>query len=230
MEEYLNPTSFLDSDHPTIQEFAYQHTIEQTTLREKAVALYYVIRDRLAYYPYYLDLRPQGLKASYILTKESGYCVEKSILMAASCRALGIPARLGFATVRNHLSTERVEQFLGTNEMVFHGYVDLYLEEKWVKATPVFNQKLCEKLKVAPLEFDGREDSIFQEYSPGGDRFMDYIHEYGVFEDMPFELFVKELKEHYPMLFEIAQEVEDGYLIGVPWGDWREAMVQAKKE
>jgi hypothetical protein len=30
---------------------------------------------------------------------------------------------------------------------------------------------------------------------------MEYLHEYGQFDDLPYELFVQELKVHYPHLF-----------------------------
>ncbi|NIV15920.1 MAG: transglutaminase, partial [Aliifodinibius sp.] len=89
-----------------------------------------------------------------------------------------------------------------TNIMVFHGYTELHLNGRWVKATPAFNKELCEKLRVAPLEFNGEEDSIFQEYNHEGGKFMEYLHDYGRFPDVPYELFVHELKKHYPHVFE----------------------------
>ena len=144
-----------------------------------------------------------------MLRRDYGYCVEKANLLGACARALGIPARLGFANVRNHIGTARLEKMLRTDVLVFHGYVELYLEEHWVKATPAFNAALCRRLGVAPLAFDGRHDSLFQQYDSSGGKFMEYLHDYGTFPDVPRELFIDELKKHYPHIFEHPQPYSD---------------------
>jgi hypothetical protein len=58
---------------------------------------------------------------------------------------------------------------------------------------------------AAPLEFNGVDDSLFQEYN-GGVQYMEYLHQYGVFSDFPYDLFVAELKMHYPHFFEKKTE------------------------
>ncbi len=199
---YLRPGIYTDSDHPDILAYAQRITAEIDSPKAQAIALYRSIRDEFRYYPYHLILKPYALKASYLLSKDYGYCVEKSNLFAACLRALGIPAKLCYANVRNHLATEKVEDYLRTDLMVFHGFVDLFLEGKWVKATPVFNAQLCERLGVAVLDFDGENDAVFQESDKSGRPFMDYVHDYGCFADLPFELFVSELRRHYPHLFD----------------------------
>ena len=179
----------------------------------KAIALYLYVRDQWRYDPYDLVLDPAKLKASDILERNAGNCCEKAILLAGLARAAGIPARLGFARVYNHLGTARLEELLKTNLMVFHGFTELYLNEKWVKATPAFNKDLCEKLNVNPLEFNGLEDSIFQEYDRGeGKQFMEYVHDYGTFSDFPYTYFMEELMSHYPHVFEDKMEIVRGYL------------------
>jgi transglutaminase-like putative cysteine protease len=199
---FVRPGIYTDSDHPAVQAFAREHTQGLTTPIEQAKALYLAVRDGFRYDPYRILLRPHALKASYLLSKDHGYCVEKSNLLAASARALGIPTRLGYANVRNHLATGKIEAFLRTDVLVFHGYVELHLEGQWVKATPVFDQALCQRLGVAPLEFDGLHDSIFQQSDKQGNPFMEYLHDHGLYSDVPFEAFVEALKTHYPHLFE----------------------------
>lgn len=201
---YLRAGTYTNSEHPLVRAYAQKHAGHTEDQVEQAVALYYAVRDGFKYNPYDVKLLPKYLKADNILGREHGYCVEKSNLMAAAARSLGIPTRLGFAIVRNHLATERLEKMLGTDLLVFHGYVELWLENKWVKATPVFDAELCRKLNVDTLEFDGREDSLFQESDKEGGPFMDYVHDYGHFADVPFELFVSELRKHYPSLFELS--------------------------
>jgi transglutaminase-like putative cysteine protease len=202
MDEYLKSTEFLDFDEPEVREFAERNSDQNKTATQNAVSLYYAVRDGFTYNPYTLDLRRTGLKASNLVRRKSGYCIEKAILLAAGARAVGIPSRLSFYNVKNHIATERIEQILNTNVLVFHGAAELFLNGQWLKTTPAFNKRLCEKLNVAPLEFDGTADSIFQQFDESGAVFMDYLHEYGDFSDFPYELALSEMRRHYPHIFE----------------------------
>jgi len=202
MNEYLKPTEFLDFDKPEVREFAERNSDKNKTVTENAVLLYYAVRDGFTYNPYTLDLRRMGLRASNLVVRKSGYCIEKAILLAASARAVGVPSRLSFYNVKNHIATERIEKILGTNVLVFHGAAELFLDGRWLKTTPAFNRRLCEKLNVAPLEFDGSQDSIFQQFDKTGAVFMDYLHEYGDFADFPYELALSEMQKNYPHIFQ----------------------------
>jgi transglutaminase-like putative cysteine protease len=210
MEEYLKPTEFLDCDHGGVREYASRNTFDVGTDVERAIKLYYAVRDGFQYDPYVLDLRRESMKASAVLTKTRSYCVEKALLLAASARAVGIPSRLSFYIVRNHIATERLAKALEKDYLVFHGAAEMYLDEKWVKATPAFDKRLCDFLGVDPIEFDGTSDAIFQEYDRSGNVFMEYLHDYGAFEDMPYELFLGELDKHYPHLTNNPRFVTDG--------------------
>jgi transglutaminase-like putative cysteine protease len=204
-QDYLRPTEFLDYDHPAVKHFADSHTRQAVCPVDKAVLLYYAVRDGFLYDPYRLDLRREGLRASTLTSRRSGYCIEKAILLAASARAVDIPSRLGFYIVRNHIATEKLERVLGKNYLVFHGAAELYLQNQWIKTTPAFNASLCQRLGVDPLEFNGNEDCIFQEYDKNGDMFMTYLHDYGTFTDMPYDLYLSELKLHYPEAMDNSQ-------------------------
>jgi transglutaminase-like putative cysteine protease len=201
MQEYLQPTEFLEFDQESVRKFAEMNTVGAKNEREKAVALYYAVRDGFQYNPYLLDLRKEGLKASSLLKRNRGYCVEKAILLAASARAVGVPSRLSFYIVRNHIATERLEKALKKNYLVFHGAAEMFLGGKWLKTTPAFNKNLCKYLGVEPLEFDGKTDSIFQKYDKAGNVFMEYLHDYGNFTDLPYQLYLQELEKHYPHIF-----------------------------
>jgi len=209
MQEYLRPTEFIDSDHESVREFAARHTASAGTDVERAVNLYYAVRDGFQYDPYVLDLRRNALKASSLLAKTRGYCVEKAILLAASARAVGIPARLSFYIVRNHIATERLAKALKKDYLVFHGAAEMYLHGRWIKTTPAFNKRLCDFLGVEPIEFDGTSDAIFQEYDRNGNIFMEYLHDYGAFADMPYQMFLDELDRHYPHLTKNPRYVTD---------------------
>lgn len=200
-EVYLRPTAFIDANHPAVMEYANARTSAAKSEREKVVDLYYAVRDEILYDPYHLVLIPEEISASKTLARGTGYCIEKSLLLCAAGRAQGIPSRLGFSIVQNHLSTKKFVEMLRTDKFVFHGYNEFWLDGKWVKCTPAFNKTLCDKAGVHPLEFDGLHDSIFHEFD-GGKKFMNYLHEYGQFDDFPYQLFVEELKIHYPHLFD----------------------------
>ena len=170
--------------------------VEQDT--QRAVAVYYAIRDGILYDPYSADISVAGLKATTVLEERRGWCVSKAILLAACCRALGIPARLGYADVLNHLSTEKMRQRMKTNVFYWHGYTALYLDDRWVKATPAFNIELCEKFGLKPLEFNGRDDSIYHAFDQAGNRHMEYLHDRGQFLEPPIEAMRRTFDEYYP--------------------------------
>jgi len=195
--KYLMPSSIIDSDHKLIQEFAKEVIGENEDPIEKAVSLYLAVRDGIRYDPYSPFYLPEHYRASYVLKRGRSFCVPKASLLCALARASGIPARLGLADVRNHLLTRQLLDFMGSDLFVYHGFVELFLEGKWVKATPAFNKELCEKHRVPPLEFNGREDSLFQPYNLEKQRFMEYVAFRGTFWDVPVEEIVSGWKIAY---------------------------------
>jgi transglutaminase-like putative cysteine protease len=202
MEKYLQSSFFLDFQSEEIQFFV--KDIDKTSEKTKiATELYYKIRDAFIYDPYHLDLRFDALKSSVIASKKRAWCVEKSILLASCLRNFQIPSRLGFAIVTNHLGVEKLTKYLRKPEIVFHGYVEVFLNDKWVKCTPAFDKRICKLSGVSPLNWNGKDDSMFQEYE-GTTKFMEYIHYYGEFDDVPIQLMNDEMKKHYPHLFETA--------------------------
>ena len=194
---YLRPTAILDSDHPRVAAFARQSAGQVNDPVEQAVRIYYTVRDGIRYDPYYPFYLPEHYRASHVLASGRGYCVCKASLLCALGRSLGIPSRVGFATVRNHLATRQLIEFLGSDLFVYHGYTDFFLNGKWVKATPAFNKELCLRHRVAPLEFNGREDSIFQPFNQENNRFMEYLDFHGTFDDIPVKEIVAAWKEAY---------------------------------
>ena len=205
MEIYLAPSYFIDSDTPSIVAFAHSLSKEDKTPLEKAISLYYGVRDGIRYNPYLIEARRSCMQASYILEKKEGYCVNKAVVLAACARGVGIPARLGFADVKNHLVTGRLRAMMGTDLFVWHGYTEFYLEGKWVKATPAFNLELCQAFGVKPLAFDGKNDSIFHPFDVHGNRHMEYVNDHGSFGDLPFDTMINAYVQAYPRYFELAE-------------------------
>lgn len=201
LTQYLAATEMVESTHPEVIAYTQKVVGDATEPIEQAVRLYYAVRDDFLYNPYQVDLTVDALKTTALLERGSGFCVEKANLMIAGARHLGIPARFGFADVRNHVGTSKLAEILQTNVLVFHGFVELYLKGEWVKATPAFNKTLCEKLGVAALDFNGRDDSIFQENDGQGGKFMEYLYDHGTYADIPREYMVECLVKKYPHLF-----------------------------
>ncbi len=193
----LKPTQTIESTHPSVVQFTARHAGDAAGDVERAVSLFYAVRDGFRYDPYQIDLTISGMKASTTLEIERGWCVSKAVLLAACCRSLGIASRLGFADVRNHLSTERLRQRMRTDIFYWHGYTELLLEGTWVKATPAFNIELCEKFGLLPLEFDGRKDSLYHPFDAAGNRHMEYVNQRGSYADLPLEEIIRTFQKEY---------------------------------
>jgi transglutaminase-like putative cysteine protease len=185
--QFLIPTPTVDSGHAAAG----------TDPTERAVALFYAVRDGFRYNPYRVELTVEGVRASTTLANGYGWCVPKAALLAACCRAEGIPARLGYADVRNHLSTERLRRYMKTDVFHWHGYTSIYLEGRWLKATPAFNIELCEKFRLQPLNFDGRSDALFHPFDLAGNRHMDYLNDRGEYDDVPVDEIAKTFRNEY---------------------------------
>ncbi len=198
MGVFLCATPTIDFDSSDVQAFVTANSAAKATDLEKAVSLYYAVRDQLRYDPYTVSPRLVDYSASHTLQAGRGWCVTKAIVYAACCRAVGIPARLGYANVRNHLSTENLRRIMGTDIFYWHGYTDVYLNDRWVKATPAFNLALCKKFNLQPLEFNGLEDSIFHPCDLDGRQHMEYLNYHGEFADLPFAQMIRDFSRFYP--------------------------------
>ena len=198
IEDCLKPGSIINSDNPVVIEYASEILGgEDLSAREKAVKLYLRVRDDIKYNPYLPFYKAEHYLASNIIKSGTGFCIPKAALLCAVARASGIPARIGFASVRNHLSTKQFLAYLGTHVIAYHGFSELWIDGKWVKATPAFNAELCLLHKVPPLEFDGSNDSIFHEFNGEQKKFMEYTAFHGVYHDVPVDMIVEEWKRIY---------------------------------
>lgn len=202
---YLRASYFVDHHSAAVRGFVQDALAGQAVNADdevaRAVALFYAVRDKIRYNPYSISGVRGSYKASSVIEAGEGWCVSKGALMTACARALGIPARPGYADVRNHLTSERLTRSMGTDVFAYHGYVELWLRGCWVKVTPVFNIELCEKFGVVPQEFDGASDSLFQEFDAGGRRHMEYLQDRGPYTDVPFAEIMADFSARYPRLY-----------------------------
>ncbi|MGM0564278.1 MAG: transglutaminase-like domain-containing protein [Pseudomonadota bacterium] len=206
MQDYLQETRYFDYQHPLVREFV-ERALGEAGLDgdrgdevQRAVALYRAARDGIRYNPYTFQTSDESFSASGTLAAGQSYCIPKAVLLGAAARAVGIPSRLGLADVKNHLSSPQLLEYLRSDVFRMHGYIELYLDGQWVKATPAFDTRLCQRMGVEPLAFNGREDSIFQPYTEGGQKHMEYLNDHGYFADVPVDFIIDTIAHHYPHL------------------------------
>ncbi|OUS05453.1 transglutaminase [Rhodobacterales bacterium 52_120_T64] len=202
---FVSPAHYVDSDSMEVQSFvvaALRNMSPDVSKKDKAIRLFEAVRDGIRYDPYTFALNADAYRASMIASTESAFCVPKAILLAACLRAVGIPAALGFADVKNHLNTPKLAELMGTDLFIYHGYVQLWLEGEVYKVTPAFNMELCQRFGVKPLVFDGENDALFHEFDEQDQRHMEYVNDRGLFVDAPMEEFLQAFHETYPKLEE----------------------------
>lgn len=194
----LAPTRFVDSDHPDVVARAVAVTDGLPTARERAVALFEAVRDGIRYDPYSLSRDPDDFRASAVLAGSQRWCAPKAVVLVAQARAVGIPARLGFADVRNHLQSAKLAERMGTDVFAWHGYAVMWLEGAWRKASPAFNRELCERFGTKILEFDGRSDALLHAVDKSGRRHMEYVRDRGIHRDLPLDEVFATFAAAYP--------------------------------
>lgn len=203
-DTYLEPTAYLNYDHPAVAAFAAKALAGATTDKEKAVQAFYAVRDSIRYDPYRITDRADSYKASDVLETGAAYCIPKASLLAAVTRSAGIYTAMGLSDVTNHLCSPRLRDAMGGKELfMHHGYAVMLIDGRWVKAAPAFNIELCDKFDVTPTEFDGVEDALLQEFDKRGREHMKYVASHGLWSDMPFQRVYDDFTSYYgPQLWE----------------------------
>ncbi len=200
LTRYLAPGRFIDSDAPSVIAYAKQHTASAKDQHDAALRLYGTIRDGIIYDPYVDLADPSNYRASGVLAAGRAFCIGKAALLAACARVVGVPARTGYADVRNHLTSPRFYEKAKTDKFIWHSYTELYLNGRWVKATPAFDRALCDRLGLKTLEFDGETDSLLQPFDRSGRQHMEYLNDRGAFADVPFDTIQADFFTFYPSL------------------------------
>ena len=201
MEIYLQPSKFFDFNKPKVRQKALEITEGCESDIEKAKALFYWVRDTIKYnMQLFVPIILNNFKASKVMQKGQGFCVSKSILLSSLARAVGIPARIHLVDLINHLVSQKVIDFMGTNIMFYHGFSEFFLDDKWVKLTPSFDQETAMRGGFLPMvEFDGKNDAVFPPQDLNGKKFGEYVGDRGVHADLPLNDIDKIFREKYEM-------------------------------
>jgi len=190
---YLQPTFTIDADNEMIAERAQRLIATCSTDEEKAVKLFYFVRDSIRYNLFMISVFVEDFRASKILEWGKGYCVQKAVLLTALGRAAGIPSRMAFAKIRNHRVPEHIIQRMGDNLFPRHGYNQFFLSGRWVSVAATFDRALCEKNGLPTVEFNGREDAILPPTDLTGKPYIEYVKKFQPCEDLPFEWIAKKI-------------------------------------
>lgn len=210
----LQPTNFLDYRSGEVQDFVERWVpTTASTAIERAVSLYYAVRDNVRYEVYGADFSRSGLRASQVLRARSGMCIHKSVVYAAALRAVAVPSRLVLTDVRNHLASDRLRELVGGDVFHYHCLTSVYLEGRWVQATPVFPKILCKLYGIASLEFDGVTDSLHHPFDLKGRKHMEFLRTHGEFPDLPYDLVVNGLRAAHPRIFRDTDHLVEGSLV-----------------
>ncbi len=190
MHKYLQSTEIIDSDNPVIIQKAKKLSNHLETDIEKAVALFYFVRDHIKYNPYLKRLLPEHYRASNTLNRKEGFCTQKAVLLVALSRALQIPARIRFAVIRVHLLPDKLASLIKGNELPDHGFAELYLDGKWIKANPSFDIETCKDL-IIPVQFDGKKDALFNSHTRDGRLHIEYVLFRDSYADVPIDKIIE---------------------------------------
>jgi len=197
IEMYLRPSPTIDSDNESIRQKSADLTKGKEMAEDKAKSLFYWVRDDIKYNPLVPLEIFEDYRASKTLRRGEGFCVEKAAVLAAFARAAGIPARLHLADIRNYLVSERLCEVMGTNLFSYHGYTELYIGRKWVKATPAFDLKMCQANRIIPVDFDGKNDAIFHSHNLDDQLHIEYVADHGCRVDVPVDEIIAAWEQHY---------------------------------
>lgn len=207
---YLEATKYLNFNVSSVRKFALDAIRNAESPTEKAVRLFYAVRDGILYDPYAISFSPASFKASAVLAAGRGFCIPKAVLLAAAARFVGIPSAIGLSDVMNHFTSDKLKAFMGQKEVfLHHGSVAMYLEGQWLKAVPAFNRQLCSHLNVPPTEFDGHSDALLQQLDNKGEKRTTYIRDHGFWSDLPYARIRDDFLGYYPTGLKAQVRVTD---------------------
>ncbi len=197
LEKYLKVTETMDHDHPMIRSVVNCISGERSSRRDVLTRLFYCVRDGCRYNMYKGSWDLKDYRASKVLQEGEGFCIQKSVLLAAMARAAGIPSRFILAAIRNHKTPPEVVRAMGNNLFFPHIYDEFYIENRWVKAAPTFDKYLCQRINAPTVEFSGEHDAILPPLDFEGLLYVEYVEDFGTFEDIPWEFILQTLPRFY---------------------------------
>jgi transglutaminase superfamily protein len=160
---YLAPSAWCDSEHTLVRHLALEVTADARTAKEASVALFYWVRDEVAY-----TMGDWNYRASETLVMRVGTCSNKANLMVAMARSLGIPSgfHIQYVETASYFSGSfipLVSQLL--RDKAIHVYPTLRIDGRWVRCDPTDDRALSDAIAaIVPhacaFDFDGERDAV----------------------------------------------------------------------
>ena len=143
MNEFLKPTTIIDSDAAIIVAAAAEFAGDATDDEEVARRCFLWVRDCVRHSSDH-RIPVVTCAASEVLKHRAGFCYAKSHLLAALLRARGIPAALCY---------QRLSLDSGGNTYCLHGLVAVFLQRRgWYRVDPRGDKKGIATDFCPPLE------------------------------------------------------------------------------
>jgi len=165
LEEYVKPTYFADSNSKEIQDSLAEILNGVKTPKEAAIKIYYFVRDEIKF-----ATGDVGLKASQTLKIKKGPSLLKGSLAIAMFRGAGIPARYRLIDADEKKVkgiVDNVSYFLfplyrklAPDHIILHIIPQVYLNDQWLNADPLFDKGFFDGLKNKNVEVLGNVKSI----------------------------------------------------------------------
>ena len=149
---YLAPDTMIQADHPDIIRTASSIVEGSTDDRERAVRIFYWVREHIAY------CIESDRSALEVLQEGRGICVTKTVLHVALLRAAGVPARIGHADYRaDVLRSIFPDSYMDRQPEVYplHTFAEVYLDGQWITCDATIDRSFGEEFGFAVMEFDG---------------------------------------------------------------------------
>ncbi len=192
----LGPTPYIESTHPDVLARLASLGIDSLGPEDKAAALFRHVRDRIRY-EFLAKITPEEYHASHVLSVGRGFCVQKSVLLAALARAAGIPAALVLTDLKDLTLSPKIVAALGTDVMHFHGLNAFHLGGRWRFADASLSPDVVSRKGYRLVEFDGRRDALLAADTAAGQPHAVYAKFHGVFADLPFDRMMEAFIQAY---------------------------------
>ncbi|OLS27029.1 MAG: hypothetical protein HeimC3_04960 [Candidatus Heimdallarchaeota archaeon LC_3] len=196
-DQFLRSTTFVDSESEIVQNLSRYFMKKYHNKIDLSIAYFYYVRDSIKY-SITIDTNSIDIfKASTCLNSRKSFCIPKASALSALSRASGIPARLHFVDLKNRRIPDHLFKALGSDMFYYHCYAELFLNDKWIKATPSFDLHTCLRHNLPPVEFNGVDDGLFASHDADGNPYCEYVNDRGIYVDVPVETVLKGLNKYY---------------------------------
>jgi hypothetical protein len=141
--EFLRANALVTSEDLTVKKYAAQATAAATDPWDKAVKITRWVAQNLKDKNFETAFAP----ASEVAQTLAGDCTEHGVLVAAMCRASGVPARVVVGLVYSD----------GLGGFGFHMWNEVYVNRRWVAVDAAFDQTEVDAvhIKLADTSLDG---------------------------------------------------------------------------